>query len=52
MREASPLMSAPNSIITPHVAWAPDEARQRLINVAGGNIGAFLKGEPENVVNP
>ena len=52
MREASPLMSAPNSIITPHVAWAPDEARQRLINVAGSNIGAFLKGEPENVVNP
>lgn len=52
MREASPLMSAPNSIITPHVAWAPDEARQRLINVAGANIAAFLKGEPENVVNP
>lgn len=52
MREASPLMSAPNSIITPHVAWAPDQARQRLINVAGSNIGAFIKGSPENVVNP
>jgi len=51
MREASPLMSAPNSIITPHVAWAPDEARQRLINVAGGNIEAFINGKPENVVN-
>ena len=51
MREASPLMSAPNSLITPHVAWAPDQTRQRLIGVAGANIEAFIKGEPINVVN-
>lgn len=50
-RVPSPLMAAKNCILTPHVAWAPAEARQRLIDVAGANVGAFLRGEPVNVVN-
>lgn len=47
----NPLLSAKNCIITPHIAWAPKEARQRLMNIAISNLEAFLKGEPTNVVN-
>ncbi len=47
----NPLLSAPNCIITPHIAWAPKESRQRLMDIAVGNLKAFLEGRPENVVN-
>ena len=47
----NPLFTAKNCIITPHIAWAVKEARQRLLNIAVGNIKAFLKGEPINVVS-
>ena len=48
----NPLLTAKNSIITPHIAWAPKESRQRLMNIAVENLQAFLKGQPVNVVNP
>jgi len=41
----------PNLIITPHIAWASREARQRLVNEVAANIGAFLQGKARNVVN-
>ncbi len=41
----------PNLIITPHVAWASRQARQRLVDEIAENIRAFLRGEPRNVVN-
>ncbi|WP_282124153.1 D-2-hydroxyacid dehydrogenase [Algibacter mikhailovii] len=47
----NPLLKAKNCIITPHIAWAPKEARKRLINTAIKNLESFLKGEPINVVN-
>ncbi|MDL2314301.1 D-2-hydroxyacid dehydrogenase [Desulfovibrio sp. OttesenSCG-928-C14] len=47
----NPLMKAKNCFITPHIAWAPQESRQRLINLAADNIRAFLDGKPINVVN-
>lgn len=47
----SPLLSAPNCIITPHMAWAPIEARQRILNITEESIRAFLSGKPVNVVN-
>lgn len=47
----SPLLTAPNCIITPHIAWAPLESRQRLMNVVAENIRAFQSGHPQNVVN-
>ena len=47
----NPLISAQNCIITPHLAWATREARARLIEIAAGNIRAFLAGRPVNVVN-
>ena len=46
-----PLLGCKNCIITPHMAWAPVESRQRLLNTVVENIRAFLDGKPKNVVN-
>jgi glycerate dehydrogenase len=51
MLECNPLMTAPNCIITPDIAWAPKESRQRLLDTVVGNIRSFLAGSPQNVVN-
>lgn len=51
MAEDCPLFGAPNCIITPHIAWAALETRQRLLDIAEKNLAAFLDGKPENVVN-
>ena len=48
----SPLLSAPNCIITPHMSWAAVEARGRIVQITAGNIRAFLDGKRQNVVNP
>jgi glycerate dehydrogenase len=45
------LLSAPNCLITPHVAWATRQARQRLIAVSARNVAALLAGRPIHVVN-
>ena len=47
----NPLLSAPNCIVTPHIAWATKEARERLMGIAVDNVIAFKKGAPQNVVN-
>lgn len=46
----NPLLSAPNLFITPHIAWAPWEARARLMEIAVENLEGFLNGTPVNVV--
>ena len=51
IREDNPLLKCNNAIITPHIAWAPKESRQRLMDIAVDNLIAFVKGEPKNVVN-
>ena len=48
----NPLRTCPNCILTPHIAWAPVESRQRLLDCVVENIRAFLEGTPQNVVNP
>ncbi|MCG8484812.1 MAG: D-2-hydroxyacid dehydrogenase [Clostridia bacterium] len=45
------LLGLDNCIITPHIAWGPKEARQRLMDIAVDNLKHFIKGTPTNVVN-
>ena len=47
----NPLPRAKNCFVTPHIAWAPKEARTRLMNIAVENLAQFQKGTPVNVVN-
>ena len=51
MAENNPLMGAPNCILTPHIAWAPLESRQRIMDCTQRSIQAFLDGSPINTVN-
>ena len=46
----NPLLGAPNILITPHIAWAPKESRARLLEIAVGNLQAWLQGSPNNEV--
>ena len=52
IRADNPLLTAKNCLITPHISWAPKESRQRLMDIAVNNLGAYLAGNPVNVVNP
>ena len=45
------LLSAKNCYITPHIAWASEAARERLMRIALDNVKAFIEGKPMNVVN-
>lgn len=47
----NPLLNAKNCYLTPHIAWATREARQRLIHICTENVRAYLDGEPVNQVN-
>ncbi|MGI6746168.1 MAG: Glycerate dehydrogenase [Firmicutes bacterium ADurb.Bin300] len=47
----NPLLFSPNTVLTPHIAWAGYETRMRLLNMLNGNIEAYLNGTPRNVVN-
>lgn len=51
IRADNPLMNAKNMVITPHIAWAPIESRQRLMDIAVDNLKCFLDGSAKNVVN-
>ncbi len=50
MNENTPLLHAKNVVITPHIAWAARETRQRLMDIAVGNVKAFLEGNPTNII--
>ena len=47
----NPLLGAKNVILTPHIAWAPKESRQRLMDIAVDNLKCYVDGKPQNVVN-
>ena len=47
----NPLLKTRKCIITPHIAWAPVESRQRLLDTVVENIRCYLNGNPQNVVN-
>ena len=46
----NPLLKQSNAFITPHIAWATNEARTRLLQVVISNVKAFLDGKPQNIV--
>lgn len=46
----NPLFAQPNAYITPHIAWATVEARERLMAIAVNNLKAFVSDNPVNVV--
>ena len=48
---SNPLLKCPAAYITPHIAWATEEARRRLVDVAVGNVCAFVDGTPQNVIS-
>lgn len=47
----NPLLTAKNCIITPHISWAAQASRQRIMDITVDNIRAFAEGKPVNVVN-
>lgn len=46
----NPLLRQAHAHLTPHIAWATLEARQRLIKTGIENVKAFVEGQPQNVV--
>ena len=51
IRGDNPLLKAKNCIITPHISWAAQASRQRIMDITADNIRSFLAGSPVNVVN-
>jgi glycerate dehydrogenase len=47
----TPYSPHPPAYITPHIAWATQEARQRLMQATVDNVSRFLAGQPTHVVN-
>ena len=47
----NPLLKAKNCFITPHISWAAQAARQRIMDITADNIKSFVEGNPVNVVN-
>lgn len=50
-RGDNPLLKAKNCIITPHISWAAQASRQRIMDITVDNIKAFLDGNTVNRVN-
>ena len=51
IRKDNPLLTAPNAIITSHLAWSGVKARARLVEIMADNLRCFLEGHPQNVIS-
>lgn len=49
--DTNPLLTAPNCVLTPHMAWAPIESRKRILGSVTQSIEGFLNGKLVNTVN-
>lgn len=47
----NPLLKAKNCLITPHISWAAQASRQRIMDITVDNVKSFIDGAPINVVN-
>ena len=47
----NPLLQAKNCIITPHISWAAQAARQRIMDITVDNVKSYIAGDPVNVIN-
>ena len=50
MSEECELVNLPGLTITPHIAWAPVETRERLLGIVTDNLKSFMEGKPKNIV--
>lgn len=50
IQKDNPLLDCENAYITPHIAWAAKECRERLMEIAVRNVDCYLKGQPRNIV--
>ena len=51
IKGSNPLLKAKNCFITPHISWAAQASRQRIMDITADNIRAYAEGSPVNVVN-
>lgn len=51
IRGGNPLLKAKNCLITPHISWAAQASRQRIMDITVANVKAFIDGKAVNVVN-
>ena len=51
IQKNNPLLKAKNCYITPHIAWAPFETRERLLSITIANLQTYLSGSIVNSVN-
>lgn len=51
LHEKCELMNCSNAVITPHIAWAPEEARYRTIKIAAQNFKNWMNGTPTSTIN-
>lgn len=51
IKKDNPLLKARNCFITPHISWAAQASRQRIMNITSDNLRAFIEGNPINIVN-
>lgn len=47
----NPLLSAPNTVFTPHIAWESVEARRNIVRILAENLKAWMDGKPQSIVN-
>ena len=47
----NPLLTSPNTLLTPHIAWATRTARQNITRIIAENIAGWMAGQPKSVVN-
>jgi glycerate dehydrogenase len=51
IKHDNPLLAAKNCIITPHISWAAQASRKRIMDITVDNVKSFINGSPINVVN-